>query len=136
MEKPRKRPFFKFYAQEILSTWIDGWENLMHLGWLFVEWFAGLWYCEHCTTYHGRRVDKHILIYVGADPSCGNAKTDVCHLGLEAARAKEPIVDSLERLRTAVVQNSLSTTDWAKQWEKLGTPPKDDLCNEDMQNLQ
>lgn len=55
--KPTKDPFIKYYilwpiqdlGEELVSAIKWGWRKL-----------TGAWWCDHCETYHGRRVHKFI----------------------------------------------------------------------------
>lgn len=77
-EKPTKDPFIKYYIiwpiENVIESIIDFFKGIWHK-------LTGAWWCDHCETYHGRRVHKFTYYNHHVKPS---QEYYVCSLGRDA----------------------------------------------------
>jgi len=77
-QKPTKDPFIMFYIvwpiENAIEAIIDFFKGLWRK-------FTGAWWCDHCETYHGRRVHRFMYFRHAVDP---RGEHYMCSLGRDA----------------------------------------------------
>lgn len=111
--QPTKDPFIKYYILWPIESVIESVIGFFRWVWRTI---TGAWWCDHCETYHGRRVHKFTYYNYHVTP---RQEYYMCSLGRDAKmsedKSQEP--SSLSVLATAMKSASDSV---ATLFEQIG----------------
>lgn len=96
-QKPTKDSFIKYYILWPIQNFIESIAIFFKKIWRRI---TGAWWCEHCETYHGRRVHRFYWNDWKAQQYLARTEHMICSLGRDA-RKWDTNVSPIKDLRTA-----------------------------------